>query len=77
MRKPPSIILMDECSHNGCRRKPVVFERVSDFWIGKCEECRARGTITLGGDSLGRMAPFYGKGRGAKVTRSKSARRRD
>jgi len=71
MRKPPSIILMDECSHNGCRRKPVVFERVSDFWIGKCEECRARGTITLGGDSLGRM------GRGAKVTRSKSARRRD
>ncbi|MCU1338804.1 MAG: hypothetical protein JWO19_4385 [Bryobacterales bacterium] len=54
---------MKHCSHNGCRRVAVIAERVSDFWVTKCEEHRAG--LTLGADSMNRLQKVHGGKRAA------------
>ena len=59
--KIATMILMNECSNGTCRRRPVVAEKLSDFWIMKCEECAKLPQITLDKNSMARIAQVYGK----------------
>jgi hypothetical protein len=52
---------MNECSNSKCRRRPVVAEKLSDFWVTKCEECSKLPSISLDKHSMSRMQKVYGK----------------
>jgi hypothetical protein len=54
----PTITIMKHCSHDGCRRVAVIAEKVSDFWVTKCEEHLAK--LTLGADSMKRLEKVHG-----------------
>jgi hypothetical protein len=58
MRQLPTFLLMNECSNMGCRKRPVVAERLSDFWVTKCEDCRKLPSINL---DIERIAAVYSK----------------
>lgn len=46
MRKPATVVIMNECSNVGCRRRPVAARKVSDFWVTQCDQCLSK-EITL------------------------------
>jgi len=59
MRKPATVVIMNECSNMGCRRRPVVARKVSDFWVTQCDRCLSK-EITLDIERISRAAgDFY------------------
>jgi hypothetical protein len=47
MVTPATTVVMNNCSNQGCRKRPVVAERLSDFWVTKCADCAKLPQITL------------------------------
>jgi hypothetical protein len=63
--KVETVAIMKHCSHDGCRKVAIVAEKVSDFWVTKCREHVEIGKVTLGKDSMKRMAQVYSGRRAA------------
>lgn len=63
--KVKTLTILGECSNNGCRRVAVIAEKVSDFWVTKCEQCRKLPSISLGADSMARITAAMDRSRAA------------
>lgn len=50
--KPPAWVRISKyCSNKGCRRVGVVANRLSDFWVVRCDQCQGK-EITLDIDKM-------------------------